>query len=115
MTEFYEERAGNKHLKSNILIATDVASRGLDVRDVGVVINFDMTSCIEDYVHRIGRTGRAGKKGVAYTFIVSSDVAIAPDLVKIMKQTQQVVPAELMDMKRMAHNIKQTNRYRKWR
>ena len=47
--------------KSNWLIATDVASRGLDVKDITVVINYDMPTCIEDYIHRIGRTGRAGK------------------------------------------------------
>ena len=85
LEEFYDERGGNRVFKSNILIATDVASRGLDVKDVGVVINFDMTTCIEDYVHRIGRTGRAGKKGTAYTFLPTNDFGIAPDLVKIMK------------------------------
>lgn len=45
------------------MIATDVASRGLDVKDIGIVINYDMPNTIEDYVHRIGRTGRAGNKG----------------------------------------------------
>ena len=52
-----------KYYKSNIMIATDVASRGLDVKDIGIVINYDMPNTIEDYVHRIGRTGRAGNKG----------------------------------------------------
>lgn len=54
---------GFRVFKSNILLATDVASRGLDVKDIDVVINYDMPNCIEDYVHRIGRTGRAGAKG----------------------------------------------------
>jgi ATP-dependent RNA helicase DDX5/DBP2 len=49
--------------KTNILVATDVASRGLDVKDISVVINYDMPNTVEDYVHRIGRTGRAGAKG----------------------------------------------------
>lgn len=48
-----------------ILIATDVASRGLDVRDINYVINYDMPKVIEDYVHRIGRTGRAGARGTS--------------------------------------------------
>ncbi len=53
----------------SILLATDVASRGLDIRDVSHVINYDMPASYEDYVHRIGRTGRANKKGVALTFV----------------------------------------------
>lgn len=52
-----------------VLLATDVASRGLDIRDVSHVINYDMPATIDDYVHRIGRTGRADKKGVAITFV----------------------------------------------
>lgn len=53
----------------NILIATDVASRGLDVNNISHVINYDEPECYDDYIHRIGRTGRAGKKGIALTFI----------------------------------------------
>ena len=53
----------------NILLATDVASRGLDIPDVSHVINYDMPATYEDYIHRIGRTGRANKRGVALTFI----------------------------------------------
>ena len=51
-----------------VLIATDVAARGLDIKDVRAVINYDFPGNVEDYVHRIGRTGRAGAKGNAYTF-----------------------------------------------
>lgn len=53
----------------NILIATDVAGRGIDVPDVTLVVNYDMPNGIEPYTHRIGRTGRAGKKGTAVTFL----------------------------------------------
>ena len=53
----------------NILVATDVASRGLDVNNISHVINYDMPENYDDYIHRIGRTGRAGKKGYALTFI----------------------------------------------
>jgi superfamily II DNA/RNA helicase len=52
-----------------ILLATDVASRGLDINDVSHVINFDMPATYEDYIHRIGRTGRANKTGIALTFV----------------------------------------------
>jgi len=58
-----------------ILVATDVASRGIDVKDISLVINFDMPSCSEDYVHRIGRTGRVGRYGKAISFVTSSDKA----------------------------------------
>ena len=58
-----------KRNEISILLATDVASRGLDIPDVSHVINFDMPASYDDYVHRIGRTGRANKKGIALTFI----------------------------------------------
>lgn len=58
-----------KENKINILVATDVAARGIDVEDISHVINYDQPSTYEDYVHRIGRTGRAGKKGYALTFV----------------------------------------------
>ena len=63
------------------MIATDVASRGLDVKDISIVVNYDMPNSIEDYVHRIGRTGRAGAKGIAYSFFTNKDLSIAPELV----------------------------------
>jgi len=52
-----------------VLVATDVAARGLDIPNVALVVNFDMPKQIDDYVHRIGRTGRAGRKGVAIAFV----------------------------------------------
>jgi len=104
---FFETRVlqdGNmipmKYYKSNIMIATDVASRGLDVKDIGIVINYDMPNTIEDYVHRIGRTGRAGAKGQSYSFITQKEAGLAGDLIKILNQSKQMVPPELFDLKR---------------
>lgn len=102
-------------LKSNVLLATDVASRGLDVKDITMVINFDMPTNIEDYVHRIGRTARAGKKGVAHSFITRKELGLAQDLCKILKRANQVIPDELHDMRRLSQQHKQDNKYRKWR
>jgi len=58
-----------KNEQLQILLATDVASRGLDIPDVTHVINYDLPQTYEDYIHRIGRTGRAGKTGTALTFV----------------------------------------------
>ncbi len=61
-----------KKLKNNevqVLLATDVASRGIDIEDLTHVINYDVPETYNDYIHRIGRTGRAGKKGTALTFV----------------------------------------------
>ncbi|XP_076820438.1 putative ATP-dependent RNA helicase DDX23 [Clavelina lepadiformis] len=69
-------KSGNK----DILVATDVAGRGIDIQDVSMVINFDMAKSIEDYTHRIGRTGRAGKTGTAITFLTQSDATVFYDL-----------------------------------
>ncbi|KAF1744343.1 hypothetical protein MXB_2603 [Myxobolus squamalis] len=63
-----------------ILVATDVAARGIDVRNLSMVINFDCPKTIEDYTHRIGRTGRAGREGKAVTFLTNDDSAIFYDL-----------------------------------
>ena len=81
---------------SNILVATDVAARGLDIKGVTHVINFDMARDVESYVHRIGRTGRAGEVGEAITFWNPDyDKACSPALVTIAKNAGQKVPAFL--------------------
>ncbi|KAL6532513.1 hypothetical protein OROGR_014483 [Orobanche gracilis] len=84
--------------KSPVLVATDVAARGLDIRDIRVVVNYDFPTGIEDYVHRIGRTGRAGATGIAYTFFSEQDWKHAPDLVKLLEGANQVVPPEVRDI-----------------
>jgi len=78
--------------KIPILIATNVAARGLDIPNVSHVVNFHMPATIEEYVHRIGRTGRAGKKGLATTFIGQSDGGVIRDLKGILKDANEVVP-----------------------
>lgn len=84
--------------KAPILVATDVAARGLDIKDIRVVINYDFPTGIEDYVHRIGRTGRAGATGVAYTFISDQDCKHAAELVKILEGANQRVPPQVREM-----------------
>lgn len=85
-----------KEGKCPLMIATDVASRGLDIPDVEVVINYSYPLTTEDYVHRIGRTGRAGKKGVAHTFFTQANKALAGELVNVLREADQVVPPALM-------------------
>ncbi|KXK09549.1 MAG: ATP-dependent RNA helicase DeaD [candidate division WS6 bacterium OLB21] len=58
-----------KQCKIDILVATDVAARGVDIQDITMVINYDEPANYDDYIHRIGRTGRIGKKGYAFTFV----------------------------------------------
>ena len=70
-----------------ILVATDVAARGLDIPDVSYVINFDTPQNIDDYVHRIGRTGRAGNTGVAISFINENNRPIAHDLYMLLEES----------------------------
>ncbi|KAJ0263675.1 DEAD/DEAH box helicase domain-containing protein [Hirschfeldia incana] len=82
----------------NVLVATSVAARGLDVKGVELVVNFDAPNHYEEYVHRVGRTGRAGRKGCAVTFVSEDDAKYAPDLVKALERSEQVVPDGLKAM-----------------
>lgn len=78
-----------------ILVATDVAARGLDIPHVAHVVNFDLPNDIDDYVHRIGRTGRAGKSGLATAFFNENNLSLARPLADIMQEASQEVPAWL--------------------
>jgi superfamily II DNA/RNA helicase len=78
-----------------VLVATDVAARGLDVPGVTAVVNFDFPSEHDNYVHRIGRTGRAGRKGESLTLLTPGDAAVTPLLVQVMRDAGQEVPPEL--------------------
>jgi ATP-dependent RNA helicase DBP3 len=80
-----------------LLIATDVASRGLDIPQVEYVINYSFPLTVEDYVHRIGRTGRAGNAGIAHTFFQPyANKQHAGALVNVLKQTNQKIPDSLL-------------------
>jgi len=87
-----------KEGKSPILVATDIAARGLDVKDIKYVINYDFPGGIEDYVHRVGRTGRAGATGSSYTFFTADKFKHAKDLVAVLKEANQPVPEELLKL-----------------
>ncbi|KAH8676677.1 P-loop containing nucleoside triphosphate hydrolase protein [Tricladium varicosporioides] len=81
---------------TNVLVATDLAGRGIDVPDVSLVVNFNMSTNIESYTHRIGRTGRAGNSGVAITFLGNEDSDVMYDLKQMMmKSSISKVPEEL--------------------
>ncbi|KAF1419055.1 putative ATP-dependent RNA helicase DDX43, partial [Spheniscus mendiculus] len=84
--------------KVRILVATDLASRGLDVHDITHVFNFDFPRNIEEYVHRVGRTGRAGRTGEAVTLVTKNDWRVASELIEILERANQVVPNELIAM-----------------
>ena len=81
-----------------ILIATSVAARGLDVKQLKLVVNYDAPNHLEDYVHRAGRTGRAGNTGTAVTFVTSEQDRYAMDIAKALRQSGQDVPEEIQKL-----------------
>merc|ERR1712154_197078 len=84
----------------DVLVATDVASKGLDFPDIRHVINFDMPKEIEDYIHRIGRTGRCGKTGVATTFInINVPEITLYDLLGLLIEAKQKIPPILQSIR----------------
>jgi len=78
-----------------LLIATDVAARGLDIKGVEYVINYTFPLTTEDYVHRIGRTGRAGQTGIAHTFFTLHDKGRAGELANVLREAGSEVPTAL--------------------
>ncbi|OCT62250.1 hypothetical protein XELAEV_18043334mg [Xenopus laevis] len=81
-----------------VLVATDVAARGLDIPSIKTVVNYDVARDIDTHTHRIGRTGRAGEKGVAYTLLTSKESNFAGDLVRNLEGANQYVSKELLDL-----------------
>lgn len=86
----------------NILIATSVCARGLDIKHIALVINYVCPSHLEDYVHRVGRTGRAGNKGHAITFITPDECASAGDLIKALENSANAeIPDDLRELEEL--------------
>jgi ATP-dependent RNA helicase RhlE len=86
-----------KRGETQLLVATDVAARGLDIADLPAVFNFDVPFNAEDYVHRIGRTGRAGASGLAVTLVTRNDTRMVADIEKLIKKKIELEPFELDD------------------
>jgi ATP-dependent RNA helicase DDX46/PRP5 len=87
-----------KNAVTKLLIATSVAARGLDIRHLILVVNYDCPNHYEDYVHRCGRTGRAGNKGYAYTFLTPEQERYSVDIVRALELSGTPVPPELQSL-----------------
>ncbi|XP_012944558.2 ATP-dependent RNA helicase DDX42 [Aplysia californica] len=94
-----------------VLVATDVAARGLDIPHIKTVVNYDVARDIDTHTHRVGRTGRAGTKGHAYTLITEKDKEFAPHLVRNLEGANQHVPPSLLDLAQKCPWFKK-NRYK---
>lgn len=79
-------------------MATDVAARGLDISNVNLVINYDLPNSIDDYVHRIGRTGRAGNMGVAVSFVNEGGRHLFRELIQLLEESRQEIPGWFEDL-----------------
>jgi superfamily II DNA/RNA helicase len=96
----------------NVMVATDVAARGLDINDVLHVVNYDFPQDMENYIHRIGRTGRVNKKGKSYTLLARSEGRFAQKLIKILKESDQEVNPELYELMKSARYEKSAGKQR---
>jgi ATP-dependent RNA helicase RhlE len=77
--------------KVKVMVATDIAARGIDIKELGMVINFDLPDVVETYVHRIGRTGRAGASGIALTFCSQDDHMLVKDIQKLVGRPIEMI------------------------
>ncbi|XP_002991105.2 DEAD-box ATP-dependent RNA helicase 35 [Selaginella moellendorffii] len=103
--------ASFKQGKKDVLVATDIASKGLDFPDIQHVINYDMPAEIENYVHRIGRTGRCGKTGIATSFInKNQSETILLDLKHLLKEARQRIPPVLATLDDPMDNVEEVAR-----
>jgi ATP-dependent RNA helicase RhlE len=98
-----------KNKKSNILIATDVAARGIDIVNVDAIINFDIPNVPETYIHRIGRTGRAGKSGIAFSFCSPDENGYIKMIEKLIEKTIKVIDEHPYPISRPKQKKKQPN------
>lgn len=96
-----------KEGRVRILVATDVASRGIDIEDITHVINYDFPRNIEEYVHRVGRTGRAGRSGLSLSFFTRNDWGAAAELINILEEAGQEVPDEIRGFADRFRDMKQ--------
>merc|ERR1712084_99747 len=83
---------------SRVLISTDLLARGIDIQQVSLIINFDLPSKIENYLHRIGRSGRFGRKGVAINFVTNNDVRTMKDIERYYHTQIEEMPMDIADM-----------------
>ncbi len=98
--------AGFKQGKVRILVATDIAARGLDISQLPQVVNFDLPNVPEDYVHRIGRTGRAGASGQAISLVSADEVQQLSDIERLLKK---LLPRKLVDGFEPVHDVAETH------
>lgn len=94
MHNYCDYRSGS----SRVLITTDLLARGIDVQQVSLVINYDMPSNRESYIHRIGRSGRFGRKGVSINFINKNDVKYMRDIEQFYNTQIEEMPANVADL-----------------
>jgi len=101
--------------KCGIMIATDVASRGLDIPNVTFVVNYDLPSNIEDYIHRIGRTGRVGRMGTSISFVDVNDYPVLPKLHQLLTESGQQIPKWFNELNESVFDDKQSRFNDKYR
>merc|ERR1712206_69323 len=83
---------------SRVLISTDLLARGIDVQQVSLVINYELPQSLENYLHRIGRSGRFGRKGVAINFVTNSDVRTMKDIERYYHTQIEEMPMDIADL-----------------
>ena len=114
-TQNYRTKALNKFKKNHIqiLVATDVAARGIDVKNMNQVVNFDLPNVAKDYIHRIGRTGRAGKSGKAISFVCNDQQKLLSDIQQLLNQKLPMYPIEGFEPTNNMQSIKKSKKKKK--